>query len=517
MNSINIDGNESSNGITVNTLLPEKVKDQHVQRKGKARALIAIAIFIISYLSFSGNALGVASPEWFRIHQIDSEQYTLDGILYQKNAENSQYFGLGVFSRPGIKDKEAKHALLYNQNNTEGEFVPYNSQFGLQAKIFSQAQKFGLSFNSMQNLTAALLALLCSLSYLILRELDFPGLPSLVFAASFAFSPWVVVFARNLYWVTFTMYLPVITGTAICAGRKNTKSNKIIVLAIGLYVAFLLKMLCGYEYITTIFVSTIVCSLVAIHRRGGTIKDLARLSLVISISFAIAFGSAAGIHIDQLNRRGLDGVKAFVLAGSKRASSGDPSGMFSQLCVGARNPSSCVQDHVGLSKSLQSNPIKVVGRYLAVKDSLPWSYLFSSSRIAGEVKAIKDARGKIDMLAILSKSNYGEVFAFLADSILKLLNSSLLIGLGLYCLASSRNKLQTAAVIFLLFLGPISWFVLAKGHSAIHYGMNYITWYIVLFPSMALIAAGNFTAKASLSRKQVHTQSDGNASEHFSF
>ena len=232
MNSINIDGNESSNGITVNTLLPEKVKDQHVQRKGKARALIAIAIFIISYLSFSGNALGVASPEWFRIHQIDSEQYTLDGILYQKNAENSQHFGLGVFSRPGIKDKEAKHALLYNQNNTEGEFVPYNSQFGLQAKIFSQAQKFGLSFNSMQNLTAALLALLCSLSYLILRELDFPGLPSLVFAASFAFSPWVVVFARNLYWVTFTMYLPVITGTAICAGRKNAKSYKIFILAI---------------------------------------------------------------------------------------------------------------------------------------------------------------------------------------------------------------------------------------------------------------------------------------------
>jgi hypothetical protein len=66
-------------------------------------------------------------------------------------------------------------------------------------------------------------------------------------------------------------------------------------------------------------------------------------------------------------------------------------------------------------------------------------------------------------------------------------------------------------------LGPISWFILAKGHSAIHYGMNYITWYIVLFPSMALIAASNLNAKASLSRKQVHAQSDGSTSEHFSF
>ena len=491
--------------IPLNKLFPDKGKSLGIWKNGKTRVLIAVAIFLVSYISFAGNGFGVASPEWFKIHQNDSEQLVLDGILYQSKSGSSEFFGLGTFSRPSVNEQHFKHVELYDNNNTEGNFSPYSSQFGLQVSVFSQAKKLGLSFNGMQNLTAGLLALLCSLSYLLLRHLDFPGLPSLAFSASFAFSPWVVVFARNLYWVPFTWFLPIIVGASICARRFNSKLKNFLVLGIGLYFPFLLKMLCGYEYITTIFASTLICSLISAFRCGAPKKDLTRIALVVSISFAIAFGSAAGLHVDQINRRGGDGIKTLLMTASKRASNSTMP-IFAKLCAGTSDPSSCVKQNLGLptselSKSLQSSPIKVIGRYLAVKDSLPWSYFYSSTNIAAEIKETKSTGGAINMVNILAKSTPVEIAQFLAGLAFQLLNSVLLIGLALYCILFSRNKRQTTAIICLLAVAPLSWFVIAKGHSAIHYSINYVLWYVVLFPSMALIASNNFVGQAKLKHK----------------
>ena len=501
LDQMNSDMFTSKSRMHLNKPLLDKGKDMGNRGGIRARALVAIAILIISYMSFAENAFGVVSNEWFRIHQVDSEQLVLDGILYKSRAESSELFSLGNFSRPGTMEQHFKHSILYNENNTDGDFVPYNSQFGLQVKVFSQAKKFGLSFDNMQNMTAGLLALLCSLSYLLLRDLNFPGLASLVFAGSFAFSPWVVVFARNLYWVPFTWYLPIITGAWICAGHFKSNAEKVLLLAIGLYLTFSLKMLCGYEYITTIFASTLVCSLLSAYRRQDKLVDLGRLALVVTISFIIAFGSTLGIHIDQINRRGDDGINTILLVASRRSTSSDPETMFTKLCSDKSDPSGCVQKNAVFSKSLQSNPIEVIGRYLAVKDSLPWSYFFRSSSIANEIKELKASGGSIDIMSILSKYGFQAILEFIANLFFQLLNSVLLIGLGLCCIVYSRNRLKSAAIICLLAVAPLSWFVLAKGHSAVHYSMNYVLWYVVLMPSMALLLASNYIGKASLKPK----------------
>jgi hypothetical protein len=264
-------------------------------------------------------------------------------------------------------------------------------------------------------------------------------------------------------------------------------------------------MLCGYEYITTIFASTLICSLILAFRCGAPKKDLARIALIVSISFAIAFGSAAGLHVDQINRRGGDGIKTLLMTASKRASNSTMP-IFAKLCAGTSDPSSCVKQNLGLStselsKSLQSSPIKVIGRYLAVKDSLPWSYFYSMSTIASEIKELKAKGEVINIASILSKSTPEAILKFLVDLVFQLLNSVLLLGLGFYCIFFSKNRLQVAGIVFLLAVAPLSWFVLAKGHSAIHYGMNYVLWYVVLFPSMALIAANNFVGQAKLKYK----------------
>jgi hypothetical protein len=97
VNHVNAGTIGSAAEIPLNRLFPDKGKGLGIWKNGKTRGLIAVAIFLVSYISFAGNGFGVVSPEWFKIHQIDSEQLVLDGILYQSKSGSSEFFGLGSF------------------------------------------------------------------------------------------------------------------------------------------------------------------------------------------------------------------------------------------------------------------------------------------------------------------------------------------------------------------------------------------------------------------------------------
>lgn len=62
-------------------------------------------------------------------------------------------------------------------------------------------------------------------------------------------SPWIVVFGRNLYWCAFLWFTPAVFVAYFVLAR--TRIGKWLSL-IGVYLAFTLKCLAGYEYISTI-------------------------------------------------------------------------------------------------------------------------------------------------------------------------------------------------------------------------------------------------------------------------
>ncbi len=80
-------------------------------------------------------------------------------------------------------------------------------------------------------------------------------------------------------------------------------------------------------------------------------------------------------------------------------------------------------------------------------------------------------------------------------------------GLSLYYLKKNQLWGKYRALIFttlLSFLGPISWFVLGKGHSYIHTHINHILWYIVYVPfanALTLVTVQEFF-KISSSREK---------------
>jgi len=75
----------------------------------------------------------------------------------------------------------------------------------------------------------------------------------LMFAACFFISvftfPWIQAFAKNLYWIPFTWFLPAVFTLKYYLA-SNTKYS--FLWLVGFFFSVLFKSMCGYEYISTI-------------------------------------------------------------------------------------------------------------------------------------------------------------------------------------------------------------------------------------------------------------------------
>ena len=98
------------------------------------------------------------------------------------------------------------------KKNLSGKFKKYDSQYGLQLHFFYYLQKLGIeNIKVFQGITAMLMSIVVGILFYLLRK-NFSTTVALLFSASLVLSPYVVVFARNLYWVEATWFLPMIVS-----------------------------------------------------------------------------------------------------------------------------------------------------------------------------------------------------------------------------------------------------------------------------------------------------------------
>jgi hypothetical protein len=218
------------------------------------------------------------------------------------------------------------------------------------------------------------MAFCISAAYLILRANKFSGISSAAFSFSLALGPWVVVFARNLYWVQFTWFLPslVTALSASLVSRVSINRGRVInylLLVPTLFCVVLAKLLCGYEYITTIYLASLV-GFISLTCRSSVRKSLIiRGSIIITLVFALAFGAAIGMHVGQLKALGQPGWETVWDTAVKRASSTTAKSVVERLCKPPEEFAKCRDYYVS---SLTSNPLRVAYRYLFVPSFLPW-------------------------------------------------------------------------------------------------------------------------------------------------
>lgn len=393
-------------------------------RDSLTKAVIFLAFWAGAFFSYQQDVF--LAPRADNAPGFDrySESLVVGNVVADELGLEKGGWSLGFIEAEG---KPVDPELAYNvlQRRSLGEstrFAAYPSQVGVQGWFFSLAHRVsGLSdveaLNSLNALLMSGVIALLSVLYFKIYGAAF----GTIFFATMVGSPWIFLFARNLYWVPFTWFLPaVFAALAYLSTGRATRAIFLCLLAL----AICLKSLAGYEFLTTITLFT--CSVFVLgpmfrNDQSGYRNSVKYASLVFSLcvlGFLVALLWHANIRGDSV----LAGLQDIYNQDVKRRTYGDPT-LFNAV----------------YRASLESSFTDVFRTY--------WN------------------EWKTPLVFTVPGSYLNGIFWWAC------------VGLGY--LSLSRRKLVTAEMVMVIVFCTVttSWFMFGKAHSYIHTQLNYVLWY----------------------------------------
>lgn len=431
-----------------------------------------IALFSLFTLSFNFNILGVGLNDgWFAGFDPTSENMTHRTM--QCAAEGAHKGGL----------------VNINEGPTIQEYCKvYPSQFGMQGFVYGAVggvlksptqQKYAIE--ALQLLLAASMSVVLLLFVRFVHHVKNKRV-ALLTAAMLALSVWIVGFANQMYWVSFTFFVPFVAALYLYPwARKTAKNYRYFCLI--LFGLFLLKFLNGYEYLGAVTISVVTAM---VYWEYSQTKVRPNVSVLIRrAAWIIGVGAAA-----------------FVIA----------------LML---NLGSMIDDYGSLSKSLEAVKGRGEARSITeVRQSFPTA-VYNFIDMNPEVYQLVDSHKDIDVLYANEASAFVYVGVLFASYMLApvitlpiefngLINVVLesfafwaILGFALVFSIKSRKLLhgfEAAAFkinLVLSLLGILSWFVLVTEHTVVHAHMVPISYYMPFMLWVFMIAAISIDASLS--------------------
>ncbi|MCE1115120.1 glucosyltransferase domain-containing protein [Pseudomonas sp. NMI795_08] len=395
--------------------------------KNREKLIILLALIVIATLSFQLNFFRAAESSHFESFDKGSQSLVLGSIVadklsLEKHGSHIGFLSIGE-SFDYMKNMLDAYPIFSGEVPDKDVFYsPYKSQYGIQGPVFSKAYSlFSLkTIEQLQLLNSTFFALviaLITLLYIKIYNLRFATIFFIVMISS----PWIVVFARNLYWVPALWFLPAVF--ALLAYQAKTRmSQAIFITLVG--AAVFLKSLAGYEYLSAITLFACSVFVIAPIFNSSTRKKRENLTL-FSLTFAacvLGFICALLLHAGMRGDTILSGLLNIFEQDVKRRTYGDPT-TFDEV----------------FKASLQSSPL--------------------------------------DVLKIYTNEWNTYLFAYLPGATFKIMIIFSALGF-LYTTLTKKSLDKNNALIFtFFFITSSSWYLLAKGHSYIHTQLNYVLWY----------------------------------------
>lgn len=315
----------------------------------------------------------------------------------------------------------------------------YKSCYGLQGKFFGRLSELlcrldsqvgpgnvlcrvGVQLAIYRLLCSGLLALVLALMVMLLAK-KYDRVLAGCFFIGFLLSPWLAAFGRNLYWVPFTWFVPMLLGLVCSLWAQNRYIPWLC--SVGVFLAVLVKSLCGYEYLSTILlsmVSFLASDFLGAAFRRDREKAIRLFSVILRMSVFAVAGFCAAMCLHGMLRGGgnlAEGIRTIIQEDAVRRTVGISENIYGAADFQPENVTA----------------LRVIGAYLLPKSSL-------LSGIPGVL---------FPLLIVLS------------GAILVLRRK-----------AYGSEKLW---LYVLFFLAPVSWFVLAINHSYVHQHVNFVLWY----------------------------------------
>ncbi len=382
---------------------------------------------------FSVYDNSVTEQAFIEGNSIEFVNGSISKIIKVTKEENDEITFINIFLEHKI---EEDCGLIYewkifNDKDEKQEMItyePYYSQWGgegwLLSKIFNGLNlRTNIQYDSlfvMRTIVAFFTAIVCTwLCCEVYKK--YGGVFGIVWITTLFFSPWIVSFARQTGMIVCTCFLPIIAGLIISRKEKSFYYYLPLV-----FVAVLIKCLCGYEYISTLMITSVsflFADFVAEkQKKKKKFIQVCWVSAVELGAFITSFLIHASIRADSI----MEGVKeTFTKDVLRRTIINNPDAF-----------------NEAYRESLESSAFDVIKLY----------YIWKRPLFKG-----------------LEEQQLSTIF-FLILTLVPLV-------IFIICLYKKKIEVRLVVLYILMYLGPISWFVLAKGYSYIHTHFTFLLWY----------------------------------------
>lgn len=431
----------------------------------KKSLFLFVAITFLLQLSFNYNFFSAASSSFFQNHQKDSEALVIGKII---DSKSNGIFTEKVLGRYSGTIQE-NYNYYINDNVPSNNISQYHSSFGFQGYFYSAIDKmisiFGLSSENKLDIMYFLTSLVMSLTFsvfIVLVKKEFGIFPAIVLLIGMIYSQWLVVFAKNLYWMTFLLFLPFVYIWYTLKKEESNISKNLPKSFYGfIFLIIYIKSLAGFEYLSTIFISLAIPFLYFYYKNSWKFKELFKRLFLVYCSAFIAFLTSVFTFLFQ----------KYLIVGSF-----DKSIEIFKMIISKRTYGNPDEMPEVFRKSLESNIGEVILKY--------WN---------GKAFDLQSIFGKFTFIT------FGEIISIfiLFICIFVLLNF-----MNKFKAAYDKEQKSLLFVVIISSLAPLSWYILAKGHSYIHTHMNHILWYSP-FLLLVFIFIGLTLSRLKFSYKQI--------------
>ena len=411
--------------------------------------LLFLFITVTFTFNFKTNVFSSAASVFFDYFQKDGECLVVGRLLLTEEkgfTEHACFLGW-THPEPDVDNRVKFQFDAYQKGLEFASYEGYYSHPGMQAFLFGIIFKItGWSGLEGLNTLAWLVSFFTALAFAIFLYwvmIKWGWETTMMVFILLIFSQWITVYGRNLFWVLSAFYIPFLTGLFwLQRGEPKSKRPLLITFLLMFGSIFIKFLFTGFEYMTTIMVMAVTPWVFYAIDRQWEIKTIIRN--LMAACGGVLTGLLSGIiwltvQVSILKGSFYEGIDYILWSFGKRTH-GLPQYQY---------------DHY-LERSIQSSQWQVLSAYLN-------DHAFHVRHWFGN--HIWGALSVINFVVCI-------VF-FIVMSYVTLSSNTIRRDEAFY-----RRQKALVWTLWISLLAPLSWFIIFKGHSAIHTHMNTIVWYM---------------------------------------
>jgi len=411
--------------------------------------LFFVTVIFTFTLNFKANVFNSAADSFFDYFQTDGESLVVGRLLLTEEKGLSEHAGfLGwTHPEPDVNNKYRFQFDAFHNRLEFANFEGYYSQPGMQSFLFGLICKITgwNGFSGLEKLRwiVSFCTAFAFATFLYWVKLNWGIATTILTFVCLIFSQWITVYGRNLFWVLSAFYIPFLMALFwLHQGEQKSKHPLLFTFMMMFFSVFIKFLLTGFEYMTTVMVMAVIPWVFYAIDKQWDMKKTVRSVLAACGGVLTAVISGVvwlSAQYAALTGSFRDGLEFILWSFGKRA----------------HGLSEYVYDAV-YEQSIQSNQWEVLLRYLNDHafhvlhwfDNPSWRHV------------------------CIINFTFCIIF-FIVINIVTLSVETIRRDKAFY-----RRQKALIATLWASLLAPLSWFIIFKGHSAIHTHMNPIVWYM---------------------------------------